>query len=133
MGTHDISKPGTVSPPLGSFPSNGKRKITDFTKAAELLITKSGEFLVCSNRGNGSNTVSVFKVPAANPRDLKWVGTYDTGVSFPRGMAFDPTEGHLVVLGQGSGNMVTMKFNRRTGVLTKTLFNMKGLPTPVTI
>ncbi len=122
---------GTLSPALSTHSTNPKG-IEGFTKAAELLITRDGRHLYASNRGNATNTIAAWALDAETG-GLGELQTYRAGVSYPRGMALDPTERFLYVLGQGSGNLVMFARNAERGTLDRTGFQLEGLPTPVTI
>jgi len=104
---------------------------TGFSKAAEVLVDPSGKWLLASNRGfdTPSNSITVFEISAAT--SLVERGRFSYGGKFPRGVALDPEGKTLIVGGQDSNNIVSMKFDVTTGVLTPSGFNLQNIATPV--
>jgi len=106
---------------------------TGFSKGAEVHVERSGRWLFASNRGyvSPSNSITVFEI---DPQmgTLTERGRYPSGGTFPRGMELSPEGDILVVGGQDTNNVVTFKFDRLTGILTQTAFQLSNIATPVT-
>jgi len=104
-----------------------------FSKAAEVHVEPNGKWLFASNRGyqSPSNSITVFQVdPITGTLTLN--GRYPSGGTFPRGMELSPDSDILVVGGQDTNNIVTMKFDSQTGILTPTGYALTNIASPVT-
>lgn len=82
--------------------------------AAAIRISKDGNFIYVSNRGNDS--IAVFAVKADHT--LKLVQRISTFGEFPRDFNWDPTEKYVVVANQNSNNATLYVRNAETGCLT---------------
>jgi len=130
--TLDSARGQLVMPPLQTsktLPDD----FTGFSKAAEVHVEPDGKWLFASNRGYAapSNSITVFEIDAVTGT-LTQRGRYPSGGTFPRGMELAPEGDVLVVGGQDTNNVVTMKFDKNTGVLTPTGSELKNIATPVT-
>jgi len=121
-----------VQPALQSI-STLPQGFNGFNKAAEIHVEPEGKWLFASNRGYEyppSNTVAVYSI--GSDGTLTFSGRYPYGGTFPRGMELAPEGDIVVVGGQDTNNIVTMKFDRTTGNLTPTGSNLKNIATPIT-
>jgi len=108
VGVLDVAEDGALTPQqaVSSLPAN----FNGTTKAAEIVITGDGKFLLASNRGfgQGSNSVAVFAVDAATG-DIELVQITSAGGEFPRGMEIIPDSHYSVMVeGQSSGNLAVL-------------------------
>jgi len=105
---------------------------TGFNKAAEVIIHSSGKWLFTSNRGytSPSNTIVVYSI-ASDSGLLTESGSFSYGGTFPRGMELSPDGDFLIVGGQDTNNVVSMKFDPSTGSLTP-VGVLGNIATPVT-
>lgn len=79
------------------------------SKAAEVVVTEDGRFVLATNRGfgEGSNSIAVYKVAASG--QLSLVEVAGSGGMFPRGMELLPDSQYTVMVeGQSSGNLAVM-------------------------
>jgi len=118
-----------ANPPLQSI-STLPEGFTGFNKAAEIHVEPEGKWLFASNRGYDTNTIAVYEIDA--DLTLTFSGRYPYGGSFPRGMELSPEGDIIVVGGQDSNNIVTMRFDRNTGNLAPTGFKLINIATPIT-
>lgn len=95
---------------------------------AAIACHRSGKWLYVSNRGHDS--IAAFSVSARG--SLKLVEIAPAGVKEPRGMAIDPSGKWLVVAGQNSNDMVTLRIDLRTGKLSEPVSRVK-VGTPVCV
>ncbi len=88
---------------------------TDFSKGADIHLSKDGRFLYASNRGH--NSIAIFSV---NDTDgsLTMIGTESTKGDSPRNFQLAMNDKFLVVANQKSDNIVCFKRDSKTGVLT---------------
>lgn len=100
----------------------------EFSKAADIHITKDGKFLYASNRGHES--IVIYQV---NPEDgtLTIVDYQSILGKTPRNFSLSPNEDFLLVANQDTDNIVSFKRNTKTGKLT--LVDEIYVPTPVCI
>jgi len=129
--TYDSSRGHLIMPSLQTIktiPTN----FTGFNKAAEVVAHPSGKWLFASNRGytSPSNTITVYSI-AADSGLLTVKNSYSSGGTFPRGVVLAPEGDILIVGGQDTNNVVTMKFDPNTGSLTPT-GSLVNIATPVT-
>jgi 6-phosphogluconolactonase len=82
---------------------------------AELQITRCGRFLYSSNRGHDS--IAIFAIDASTGR-LSALGHQSTQGANPRHFGLSPDERFLIVANQTSGNLVVMRRDKETGLLT---------------
>ena len=104
---------------------------TDYTGAvggADIHLSPDGKFLYTSNRGD-ENTIAIFSV---NPTTGKLAakGYISTGGKTPRNFMIDPTGNFLLVANQNSDNIVILKRNKQTGILSVTGDEIE-IPKPV--
>jgi 6-phosphogluconolactonase len=83
---------------------------------AEILIDKAGKYVYASNRGPG--TIAVYVRDHAGKLTL--VQMAESGFTWPRGVAFDPTGSTLFAGDQKSDKFVTFHIDRASGKLTLT-------------
>jgi len=86
--------------------------------SADIHISPDGKFLYCSNRGD-ANTISIFSINAANGK-LKLIGDQSTMGKTPRNFNFDPSGNFLLVANQNTDDIVILKIDKKTGMLTDT-------------
>jgi 6-phosphogluconolactonase len=104
----------------------------DFTGirwAADIHITRSGQFLYASNRGHDS--IAVFAVDP-NQGTLTLVETVPTGGQTPRNFALDLSENFLLVANQESHNVIVFQVDKSNGRLTQTASAIT-IPSPVCV
>jgi 6-phosphogluconolactonase len=113
-----------VDASISTLPEN----FTGYSKAADIHITKDGNFLYASNRGHES--IAMFKV---NPKNgtLKNVGYQKVFGKNPRNFSLSPNEEFLIVANQETNNIISFKRNSKTGTLTFT--SKISAPMPVCI
>ncbi|MDP5105078.1 MAG: lactonase family protein [Polaribacter sp.] len=88
---------------------------TEYSKAADIHITKDGQFLYASNRGHES--IVIYEV---NQQDgtLKTIGFQDVLGKHPRNFSLSPNEEFLLVANQDTNTIISFKRNAKTGLLT---------------
>jgi len=113
---------------ISTLPSS----FTGFNKAAEIHVHASGKWLFASNRGymSPSNSIAVYQIDAATGI-LTLQGRYPSGGTFPRGMELSPEGDILVVGGQDTMNIATLKFDPMSGTLSP-VDNLANIATPIT-
>ena len=96
--------------------------------SSDIHISPDGLFLYASNRWENENTISIFSI---NQKDgkLKLVGHQSTYGDHPRNFAIDPSGKFLLVANQVTNNIVVFKRSPKTGLLTKTKFEI-SVPKP---
>jgi 6-phosphogluconolactonase len=99
---------------ISSLPLTFKGKST----AADIHVSKDGNFLYFSNRGT-SNSIGVYKIDKATGLLSIVEHTY-TGGETPRNFNFDPTGRFILVANQNSNTIVIFKRDIITGLLTDT-------------
>jgi len=82
---------------------------------AAIVCHPNGKWLYVSNRGHDS--IAVFSISSRGL--LKLVCVAPAGVKEPRGMALDPSGKWLVVGGQNSNDLVSLRIDRRSGKLSE--------------
>ena len=97
--------------------------------AADMHITRSGQFLYVSNRAH--NSIAAF---AVDPHDgqLNLIETVSSGGQTPRNFALDLTESFLLVANQDSNNLIVFQVDKRSGRLTQTASAL-SIPSPVCV
>lgn len=98
--------------------------------AADIHVSKDGNFLYCSNRGS-ANSITIFKINKATGK-IGVVGYQSTLGKTPRNFNFDPTGNFLLVANQQSDDIVIFRVNKKTGLLTDTGKKIE-VPNPVCI
>lgn len=88
---------------------------TEYSKAADIHISKDGKFLYASNRGHES--IVIFEVNSENGT-LKTIGFEAVLGENPRNFSLSLDEKFLVVANQDSDNIVSFKRDTETGKLT---------------
>ncbi|MFK8058563.1 MAG: lactonase family protein [Polaribacter sp.] len=103
-------------------------EFTEFSKAADIHITKDGKFLYASNRGHES--IVIYEV---NPKNgsLEIVGYEAVLGKHPRNFSLSPKENFLVVANQDTDNIISFKRDAKTGLLT--FVSEISAPSPVCI
>jgi 6-phosphogluconolactonase len=91
-------------------------KSTPGNSTAEIFLHPNGKWLYVSNRGH--NSVAVFAVQPDG--DLKLVEIAPAEVKIPRGFAIDPSGHWLVIAGQESNDITSLKIDQNSGKLTAT-------------
>ena len=79
------------------------------------MVDAAGKFLYGSNRGN--DNIVICSIDPANFQ-LTVMGWVHTQGRTPRHFNFDPTGNFIHVANQDSGNIVTFKVDKNTGMLT---------------
>lgn len=97
---------------------------------ADIHASADGKFLYASNRGE-SNSIAIFSIDQATGI-LTSIGHQETFGSKPRNFNFDPSGNFLLVANQDSDNIVILKINHQTGLLTDTGKRIT-VPAPVCI
>lgn len=98
---------------------------TDYA-GADIHVSPDGLYLYCSNRIE--NTIAIFQIDANNGK-LKLLGHHATLGEHPRNFTIDPSGNYLLVANLGSNNIVVFNRNIKTGLLTKTKYELK-IPRP---
>tara|TARA_R110002050_G_scaffold100580_1_gene208089 strand:- start:17845 stop:18978 length:1134 start_codon:yes stop_codon:yes gene_type:complete len=104
------------------------KEYTDYSKSADIHISKDGKFLYASNRGH--NSIAIFGVNNENG-SLTPLGYEPTKGENPRNFSLTPDDSYLVVANQDSDNIISFKRNVETGLLSY-VSEIKA-PTPVCI
>ena len=119
---HGALKPVQILP---SLPPD----FTGNSTGAEILVSASGRFVYCSNRGHDS--VAAF---AVDPQSglLKSAGWTPTQGKNPRFIGLDPTQRFLCATNEQGDNVVTFRVDAATGRLTPTGQSVH-MGSPVTI
>jgi 6-phosphogluconolactonase len=99
---------------------------TDYSKGADIHISKDGRFLYASNRGH--NSIAIFEINK-NDGSLLLIGTESTKGDSPRNFQLALDDNYLVVANQNSDNIVSFKRDAKTGKLT--FISQVDAPTPV--
>lgn len=84
---------------------------------AECLVHPSGKFVYVSNRGH--NSIAGFRFDASSG-DLRSIGNTSSQGEIPRGFGITPSGRYLMAGNQKTGNVVTLRVDPDTGVLTPT-------------
>jgi 6-phosphogluconolactonase len=103
-------------------------KIRNDYASADIHISPDGLFLYASNRGEKENTISIFSINSSNGK-LKLVGHQPTFGDHPRNFTIDPSGKFLLVANVTTNNVVVFKRNLKTGLLTKTGYEI-NIPRP---
>ncbi|WP_166385197.1 lactonase family protein [Polaribacter sp. 11A2H] len=91
------------------------KDFTDYSKAADIHISKDGKFLYASNRGHES--IVIYAVNAEDGT-LTTVGYEPVLGKNPRNFSLSPDEQFLLVANQDTDNIVSFKRDIVTGTLT---------------
>ncbi len=100
---------------------------TEFSKAADIHISKDGNFIYTSNRGH--NSIAIFSVNEAGSLEL--VGFEPTRGEEPRNFQISPDGKFILVANQNSNNLVSYKRDVNTGLMS--YINEVKAPAPVCI
>ena len=92
---------------------------------ADIHLSKDGQFLYGSNRGE--NSIAVFKINKKNG-ELQKTQTLSTNGDWPRNFTLSPDGNYLLVANQRSKNIGVFSVDRKTGYLT--FLNSLDSPTP---
>lgn len=103
-------------------------KIRSDYASADIHVSPDGLFLYASNRGEKENTISIFSINS-NSGKLKLIGHQSTFGNHPRNFTIDPSGNFLLVANVTTNNVVVFKRNLKTGLLTKTNYEIK-VPRP---
>tara|TARA_R110000868_G_scaffold281257_1_gene541637 strand:+ start:2473 stop:3606 length:1134 start_codon:yes stop_codon:yes gene_type:complete len=104
------------------------KEYTDYSKSADIHISKDGKFLYASNRGH--NSIAIFGINNENG-SLTPLGYEPTKGENPRNFSLTPDDSYLVVANQDSDNIISFKRNDETGLLSY-VSDIRA-PTPVCI
>ncbi|MET6999200.1 lactonase family protein [Chitinophaga defluvii] len=85
---------------------------------ADIHLSPDGKFLYASNRGDLNNIV-IYTVNAKSGQ-LQYVGQHTAAGKSPRNFVIDPTGNYLLVANQDTDNIVVLKRDATTGLLTPT-------------
>ncbi len=96
--------------------------------SADIHVSPDGNFLYASNRGD-ENNIAVFAINKKTGR-LTTKGYQSTLGKTPRNFVIDPTGNWLLAANQNTGNIVIIKRDKSTGMLTPTGDEIK-IPSPV--
>ncbi len=88
---------------------------TEFSKAADIHISKDGKFVYASNRGH--NSIVIYKVHPENGK-LSLVGYESVKGESPRNFSLTPDNKFLLVANQDTHNIISFQRNETTGKLT---------------
>ena len=126
VSTHEW-KDGELKPVqiLSTLPDD----FTGASTAGEIVISKDGRFVYCSNRGHDS--VAVFSVDATRGR-LTTVSWTPSAGKTPRFITLDPLESMLYAANEEGDSIACFRRDRRTGKLRPTGQAIRT-DTPVTI
>ena len=100
---------------LGDTYSMLPASFTDFSKGADIHLSKDGRFLYASNRGH--NSIAIFEVNVVDG-SLSLIGTEATRGDSPRNFQLSLEDKYLVVANQKSDNIVCFRRDAETGRLT---------------
>ena len=100
---------------------------TDYSKAADIHISKDGKFVYASNRGHDS--IAVLEVQEDG--SLKLIANEPTKGKDPRNFQLTPDENYVIVANQNGNNLVSYKRDAETGLLT--YVSQINAPAPVCI
>ena len=95
--------------------------------AADIIIDPSGAFLYVSNRGHDS--ISIFRI-SERDGELKFMKCVSSEGKYPWSLNMDIHGNYLMVANQHSNNVVILKRNLSTGLLTK-YAELKDVISPV--
>jgi 6-phosphogluconolactonase len=105
---------------LNSIPSSYKGKNIG---SADIHISKDGKFLYASHRGD-LNQLVICKIDAPTGK-LQVVGHKSTNGRIPRNFALDPTNQYILVANQESDEIVVLRRNEKTGLLSDTPYKIE--------
>eukprot|EP01050_Picozoa_sp_SAG11_P012794 SAG11_NODE_1447_length_4888_cov_2.819795_1_plen_407_part_00 len=100
---------------------------------ADIHTSPDGRFVYGSNRVNGGEGNIVILAVDETSGALSLVGHVGTGGVTPRNFALHPSGDWLIVANQDSGNLVTMRVDKSSGMLTPCASAIEGLRTPLCI
>ena len=86
----------------------------DYSKAADIHISKDGKFIYASNRGH--NSIAILEVTADG--SLSLLANEPTKGKDPRNFQLTPDENFVLVANQNSDNLVSYKRDSKTGLMT---------------
>lgn len=109
---------------INTLPDNFK----EFSKAADIHVSRDGNYLYASNRGHES--IVVFKIDALNGK-LTTVEYTSVKGKHPRNFSLTPNDEFLLVANQDTDNIISFKRDATTGKLT--FVSEIYAPTPVCI
>jgi 6-phosphogluconolactonase len=123
------SKSGTLSAKqtISALPANFHGDNTE----AEIAVDSKGKFLYVSNRGDQTNSITVFRI-SAKDGTLESVQRVPSEGKAPRNFAIDPTGRWLLAANQESNNIQIFRVDQKTGVLSPTS-NISGIISPVCV
>jgi 6-phosphogluconolactonase len=101
------------------LPDNFKGTIS----GADIHVSPDGKFLYASNRGDLNNIV-IYAIDAGNGK-LRYVGQHSSQGKVPRNFMIDPTGKYLLVANQNTDNVVVLKRDLTSGLLTPTGHEVK--------
>ena len=101
---------------------------TEFSKGADIHISKDGKFLYASNRGH--NSIVIYGVNLENG-NLKLIGFEDVKGINPRNFSLTPENKFLIVANQDSNNITSFKRDEDSGLLV--FVDEISAPNPVCI
>lgn len=95
--------------------------------SADIHISSDGKFLYASNRGH--NSIAIYKVISDGTLNL--LGFESSHGEGPRNFSFSPDEEYLVIANQYTKNIVSLKRDKKTGLLS--YISQIEAPSPVCI
>jgi 6-phosphogluconolactonase len=85
--------------------------------AADVHVSRDGRFLYGTNRGD-ANKILIYSI--AKGGTLTYIGSHDSLGDAPRDLVFDPSDNFIIVAHQNSGDVVVLKRDQKTGMLSPT-------------
>ena len=98
---------------------------------AHVLCSADGRFVYGSNRSDSTivcYAVDPAAVATATPH-LQYVGHFDSGGDSPRNFVLHPNGRWMLVANENTGNIVVFAIDQATGALSKTAYEVGGIPT----
>ena len=104
-------------------------KFTGSNTAADIQITPDGKFIYASNRG--LDNIAIFNFNEITQK-ITYIGQEPSHGKHPRGMVMDKFGEYLFVANRDTDNIVALKIDRNTGMLTKTDIEI-NVPSPMVV
>lgn len=98
-------------------------KKQDSYGSSDIHLSPDGKFLYASNRWEEENTIAIYAVNPVTGK-LRLVGHQSTFGDHPRNFTIDPSGHFLLVANLSTNNIVVFKRHAKTGLLTKTPYEI---------
>jgi 6-phosphogluconolactonase len=121
----DGGSAGELKQRIGTLPTG----FDSISYCADIHVSPSGKFLYASNRGH--NSITVFSIDPAGG-NLTFIETFSCGGNWPRNFMVDPEEQFLFVANERSNDVVILKMDGDTGLLSPAGVSV-SIPQPVCI